>query len=142
MSDTSSCIECGRPWGVVLGRGELPSTERESEARLTITDEFTDYFDYAEDRELVVVPERIPLEAQEIVLVTEALANFASDRGYSDWGLEGGAWYPVKDLGMPTWLLKGRRRRWAYLTGCCELNIDLFVAEVQHSSGSLKGAGE
>lgn len=89
---------------------------------------------------LVVIADRIPLDAQEVVYVTEALATFASEHLNADVPSEP-AWYPVEQICVPAWLLKSRRHRWAYLTGCCELNLDSFTAEVPNSAASV-GGGE
>jgi len=141
MSDTSSCLECGRPWGVILERGEEPSDERQRLAQMELEDELRDYLDESADNEVVFDFSTLAkCCAQRIVFVTEKLADFASDRFGSYVG-ESPAWYRIDDCDIPRWLLKGRAQRWAYLWDCCDLDLGRFY-EQQELVAVLTTEGE
>jgi hypothetical protein len=131
----TSCLECGRPWGVILERGELPSEKAQNLAQLGLEEELMEYLedDFDEDNGGIFNLEGVPqAEPQEVVFVTYALAAFASEHFDSCIG-EVPAWYALDDLDIPAWLLKGRARRWAYKWDCCGLDLSSFevvMAEV------------
>ena len=128
----TECNECGRPWGVILERGELPSDKAQHLAQLELEEELVEYLedDFGFERGNVMtfnlesVPQAEPLE---VVFVTQALADFATENlnceMVSDYVP---AWYVVADLDIPAWLLKGRKRRWAYKWDCCEMDLSKF----------------
>ena len=125
MSQSTCCIECGRPWGVILERGELPTEESHRLAQLAMEEELMDQLD--EGSSHIFSLENVPeVEADEIIFVTQSLGAFASEHLGSYIG-DVPAWYPISDLDIPAWLLKGRRRRWAYRWECCTLDLDRFV---------------
>ena len=123
-----SCLECSRPWGVILERGEEPSDERQRNAQLDLEQELREYLDDSEDGDMVFDFSTLDqCVLNRIVFVTEKLADFASDRfgSYID---DVPAWYRMNDLDIPAWLLKGRRQRWAYTWDCCGLDLSRFYA--------------
>ena len=123
----TDCNNCGRPWGVILERGELPSDEAQRLAQLELEEELMEYLDDGLAEGEIVNLEGLPeAEPQEIVFVTQSLADFASENFDSCIG-DVPAWYELDDLDIPVWLLKGRARRWAYRWDCCNMDLDTFV---------------
>jgi hypothetical protein len=123
----TNCNNCGRPWGVILERGELPTESAQQLAQLELEESLMGYLEDGIAEGEVVNLEGVPeAEAQEVVFVTEALADFASENFDRCIG-EVPAWYELDDLDIPVWLLKGRARRWAYRWDCCDMDLDGFV---------------
>jgi hypothetical protein len=121
-------MECGRPWGVILERGELPSDKAQHLAQLEIEEELMEHLeDCLDDGEVVNLTGVPQVEAEEIVWITDALANFASEHLNCYMMPESACWYPIDDVDLPAWVLKGRARRWAYRWDCCNLDLDKFV---------------
>lgn len=130
MSQSIHCLECGRPWGVILERGELPSEEAQHLAQLELEEDLMEYLEKGLDEGEIVNLEGAPeAEPQEVVFVTQALAVFASENCGSEMFGDVPAWYVLDDLDIPAWLLKGRARRWAYRWECCNLDLDGFVVK-------------
>lgn len=124
------CMECGRPWGVILERGELPSEEAQHLAQLELEEELMESLEYdLADGEIVNLIEVPKVEAEEIVWITDALANFASEHLNCDMMPESACWCVVDDVDLPAWVLKGRARRWAYRWDCCNLKTDTFIVK-------------
>ena len=123
----TNCNNCGRPWSVILERGELPTEKAQHLAQLELEEELMEYLENGLADGEIVNLEGVPqAEPQEVVFVTEALAGFASENCGSCIG-DVPAWYTIDDLDIPAWLLKGRARRWAYRWDCCGMNFDEFV---------------
>ncbi len=125
----TNCIECGRPWGVILERGELPSEKAQHLAQLELEEELMRYleYDFDEDNGGIFNLEGAPqAEPQEVIFVTQALADFASENLNCEMIGNVPAWYAIDDLDIPTWLFKGRARRWAYKWDCCEMDLSKF----------------
>jgi hypothetical protein len=123
----TSCLECGRPWGVILERGELPSDKAQHLAQLELEERLMEYLECGLDEGEIVNLEGVrAAEAQEVVFVTQALADFASENFGCCIG-DVPAWYEVDDLDIPAWLLKGRARRWSYRWDCCNMDLDGFI---------------
>ena len=80
MSTLSTCIQCGRPWGVILERGEMPTEKAERLAQLQLEEEWMERLECSLDPGEVVNLTGLPeAEAEEIVWITEATAAFASE---------------------------------------------------------------
>lgn len=118
------CQECARPWGVILDRGVLPSDEGFASARALLIADLRDYWDCEYEADEV---DRIdwdalpPVSAVEVVYITEATSAFACDSLNADWGVETSCWVELAWCDLPSWLLKGRKRRWAYRWDCCDI---------------------
>ncbi len=129
-----SCIECGRPWGIILERGEEPSPEAEKLARDEMVEvlvhECWDFGYDPTDPEIVeelakVDQDKLPaVRATKVVYISPATARWISDFDLGEAFLEG-CWQEVRYCDIPTWILKSRKQRWAYVWdhrgGCCEL---------------------
>lgn len=127
----TNCLECGRPWGVILGRGELPSDKVQRLAQLELEEELMEYLEDGTGEGEIVNLEGVPeAEPQEVVFVTYALANFASEHCGSEMFGDVPAWYAIDELDIPAWLLKGRARRWSYRWDCCNMDLDKFIIRV------------
>jgi hypothetical protein len=125
-----TCLECSKPWGVILERGELPSNERQRSAQAELEEELRDYLDKSNDNDEVFDFTSIEqCSATLVVFISQGLADFASDRFGSYMG-DCPAWYRLKDCDLPLWLLKGRKTRWAYLWDCCDMNTEAFAVKV------------
>lgn len=122
----TNCIECGRPWGVILDRGKEPSEEDTANARAEMIDvllhEVWDCDYDPEELARIDTAKFPPVIATEVIYITEATAAFADEHGFGE-GLEGGLWYSMSDAryAFPAWLLTGRKRRWALRWDCCDL---------------------
>ena len=124
----TNCLGCGRPWGVILERGELPSDKAQHLAQLELEESLMEYLDYdLAEGEIVNLTEVPKVEAEEIVWITDALSNFATEYLNCDMMPESACWCPIEDVDLPSWVLKGRARRWAYRWDCCNLDLDKFV---------------
>lgn len=127
MATLICCMECGRPWGVLLERGELPSDRAQQLAQVEMEEALVENLEVGIDLTRIVNVETAPeVEPQEVLLVTESLAAFASEYLNADFCGDPG-WYAVDEIDYPAWLLKGRKRRWAYKWECCNLKDDDFV---------------
>jgi hypothetical protein len=131
MSESTNCMECGRPWGVILDRGELPSEKAQFLAQTQLEEELMQYLEdgLSPDGEVVNLTGVPQVEAEEIVFITEATAAFASEYLNCDMMPESACWSVVGDVDLPAWLLKGRKRRWAYRWDCCNLDLYGFVVK-------------
>lgn len=123
------CIECGNPWGIILDRGEEPSPEGLAAAQAELVQLLLCECWYSYDEEDAENIARIDVSllpsvrATEIIYITEALGRFADELGVGDAYLED-CWHEVEYVDLPKWLLKGRKRRWAYLWDCCNIGHD------------------
>jgi len=123
----TNCNACGRPWGVILERGELPTEKAQRLAQLELEEALMEYLEGGIAEGEIVNLKGVPeAEPQEVVFVTQSLADFASENLGCCVG-DVPAWYTTDDLDIPAWLLKGRARRWAYRWDCCNLDLDRFV---------------
>ena len=120
-----SCTECGRPWGVTIELGELPSDERQSAAQRFMEEALVEHLEETvlDPFEAADIDGAPRVEAEEIVWVTEAMASFASEHLSTECIGEVPAWYPIDQLDIPQWLLRGRKRRWAYRWDCCNISL-------------------
>jgi hypothetical protein len=131
---TPKCTECRRPWGVILERGELPSESAQELAQIELEEELMEILEYdIGDGEIVNLTEVPRVEAEEIVWITDALANFASEHLDAYMMPESACWCVIDDVDLPAWILKGRARRWAYRWDCCNLDTDKFIVKVSAS---------
>lgn len=116
----TTCIECGHPWGVILGRGVEPSDEEarlaQSELEALYIEQVSGDLDEGEAVEIGLLPK---VRSVQVVYVSPALADFVTDRP-GGWALEE-CWQPLDATKIPAWLLKGRKTRWAYCWDCCDM---------------------
>jgi hypothetical protein len=130
MTTISTCIECERPWGIILERGEMPTDKAQRLAQLELEEEWMERLERNLGPGEIVDLTKLPqAEAEEIVWITESLAAFASEHCNSDMMPESACWCVVEDVDLPAWLLKGRKRRWSYRIDCCTLDIDKFIVK-------------
>lgn len=123
----TDCVNCGRPWGVILERGELPSDSAQRLAQLELEEALMVQLECDIAESEIFNLEGVPqAEPQEVVFVTDALASFASEYFDSCQIGEVPAWYALDELDIPAWLLRGRARRWAYRWDCCNLDVSSF----------------
>lgn len=121
-----NCMECGRPWGVILERGVLPSDELQRLAQREMEDRILEHIPFfwikRDELDLSFLPQ---VEPDEVVFVSRSLCDFASEK-FNASAPEGPCWIRANGDGyeMPAWLLKNRKHRWAYTWNCC--NIDLW----------------
>lgn len=118
------CVECARPWGVLLDRGEEPSDERAVLARVELVEVLREQWecDYEPDELAPVDWDALPpVRSTLVVFISESLCKFADEAtGYCDVP-EPDCWYELDHVDFPQWLLKRRKKRWAYLWPCCDL---------------------
>lgn len=134
MSQLTHCSECGLPWGVILERGEMPSEKGQRLAELQLEEELVERLEEGlGEGETVNLSAPPIVEATEIVWVTEALSAYASEYLNCDVP-EGPYWYDVDDLDFPKWLLKGRKRRWAYRWNCCLIHTESYIVRAEDVS--------
>ena len=115
------CIECGRPWGVILGRTEEPSDELAELARANMIECWIEVAEIDHEEGTRFDTDRLPpVRAMRIVYLTEALATFCDTIGIDPEFLDD-CWQEVDNVSLPAWLLKGRKQRWAYGWDCCEI---------------------
>ncbi len=119
------CNECERPWGVLLDITELPTDENRTVAQRFMEESLVEYLEehVLDAFEIADIDGAPSVEAEEVVWVTEAVADFATGRLGCDQIGEGPAWYPIDQFDAPQWLLRGRKRRWAYRWDCCQLTL-------------------
>lgn len=130
MSDSTNCMECGRPWGVILELGEQPTEKAQFLAQTQLEEELMQYLEDGLSPGEVVNLTGVPqVEAEEIAWITDALAAFASENLNCDMMPESACWCVVADVDLLAWLLKGRKRRWAYKWDCCGLDLDKFIVK-------------
>lgn len=124
MNETT-CDECGKPWGLILARGEGPSIEGALVAQVVLTELLlSEYWEPDWDPAVLkaVNVELLPrVRAERIVWISEPIARFCSD--LTGDSLEGGHWYDLDgaDAVMPAWLLARRKQRWCYRWDCCNI---------------------
>lgn len=134
MDKVIFCMECGRPWGVILGRGELPTEETQRLAQGALEKALVELFkEWGGEVRVDNLEVDVKAEPEEVVFVTEALASFASEHCGSEMIGEVPAWYVIDDIDIPDWLLKQRSRRWAYKWDCCGIDPDRLLAEAPSS---------
>jgi hypothetical protein len=125
MNIVLTCQECSNPWGIVLERDEIPTPESLATAVLDLQQTWREAaecdVDVDELGEVDFDLSKLPsVSATEVVYITEALADFATDR-FGAICAEGPCWQEVQYVDFPAWLIKGRRRRWAYRWDCCDI---------------------
>ena len=131
-SQVTHCIECGRPWGVILGRTEEPSDELAELARAAMVESWVEVAECDHEGGTRFDTDRLPqVTAMRIVYLTEALARFCDDNGICEPTFLDDCWQDIEDVDLPRWLLKGRKQRWAYGWDCCEIGgSDNYVMEL------------
>ncbi len=120
-----ACNECERPSGVLLDIAELPTDENRAVAQRFIEEALVEHLEeHVLDPFEIADIDGVPaVEVEEVIWVTEDVANFATVRLGCDRIGEGTAWYPIDQFDAPQWLLRGRKRRWAYRWDCCHLTL-------------------
>lgn len=125
------CQECGNPWGVILGLKEIPSPEHQSAAQTAMEESLCEILESGlgdSDSCYAVNLTEVPVvDLDEVVFITDATARFASEYFGAECVLGGSVWQRRDDLDIPEWLLRGRKRRWAYVWDCCSLQPDSLL---------------
>lgn len=130
------CINCLRPWGVMLERGELPSERAQQLAQLELEEELMEYLEYELTEGQIANLTDVPkVEAEEVVFITEALSRFASDHLNCDMMPQSACWCAIDDVDLPAWVLKGRARRWTYRWDCCNLSVNKLIVTASEKVG-------
>lgn len=119
------CQECGKPWGVILNLREQPSPNRETLARAELIEMLCEQWecDY-EPAEMSAIDWQhsdFAVTATEVVYLTESLARFVEWNNICDPCWLDECWQELQHTDMPGWLLRDRKRRWAYRWDCCNI---------------------
>lgn len=130
------CMECGKPWGVILDRGQTPTPEIVDAARRELLADLRDQWDCDYEPEEVDTVDwthqDFSVRATEVVYLTEALARFCDENGICDPLFLDDCWQELAYVDLPGWLLKGRNRRWAILWDCCGIgNLSVYVKQTE-----------
>ncbi len=128
------CLECGRPWGVILRRGVEPGDELAIRARSMMIDDLVDQWrcDEGDDAEFVV--DLLPdVGAVRVVYLTEVSAAFAYEHLRCE-TIVGDCWQDAEYVDLPAWFLRGRKQRWAYRWDCCEIGRSSNYARAKVAS--------
>lgn len=128
----ADCQECGLPWGAILSRGTEVTDSLREIARAQMVDELLDTWRCWEgEDDLNVDPSRLPgVDAVEIVWLTEKLAKFCDEHLICEPNWVDSCWMEVDWLDVPSWLLKGRKRRIALRWDCCDIGHSELYASL------------
>jgi hypothetical protein len=128
------CNECERPWGYVLELGQLPDGTTQRIAQQAMDEALAEILEGSYHPGFVADLTGAPdVDLEEIVFITEATSQFASEYLNCEVLCEGSCWMTLRDLDLPAWLLKGRKRRWSYRWDCCALDLTTNFAAMNHA---------
>jgi hypothetical protein len=119
----TTCIDCGNPWGVILEKGELPSDEAQRSAQLEMQEELADHIAYDYEDGVQFEFSSFPqVEVTEVFWLSRSTCDFISE--HLNGGVpEGPCWVTRDGCDVPSWVLKSRKRRWAYRWECCSIDL-------------------